>query len=121
MRSLVFGAVRRALASSLVVAGFAAVAHAQDGLAFFTESDAVRGAIAGAVRSGDGRGALAAIDALPEDARGRADVVVARVRAAAAIDRHDEVARDLARHDERLPTALQPWAAETRARALLFL
>lgn len=121
VRSLVFGAVRRALASSLVVAGFAAVAHAQDGLAFFTESDAVRGAIAGAVRSRDTRGALAAIDALPEDARGRADVVVARVRAAEAIDRHDEVARDLARHDERLPTALQPWAAETRARALLFL
>ncbi len=81
----------------------------------------MRGAIATAVRRGDDPAALAVIDAMPEDVRRRADVIVARVRLAEALDRHDEVARDLARFRDVLPAPLHPWAAETRARALLFL
>jgi soluble lytic murein transglycosylase len=73
------------------------------------------------VRGHDASEAIAAIDAMPEDVRARADVIVARARLAERLDRHDEVARDLTRHAERLPAALQPWAAETRGRALLFL
>jgi soluble lytic murein transglycosylase len=101
--------------------GLCGAARAQDSLAFFTESDSVRGAVASAVRGHDASEAIAAIDAMPEDVRARADVIVARARLAERLDRHDEVARDLTRHAERLPAALQPWAAETRGRALLFL
>lgn len=61
------------------------------------------------------------MDAMPEDVRHRADVIVARVRLAESLDRHDEVARDLARFREVLPAPLHAWAAETRGRALLFL
>lgn len=73
------------------------------------------------MRGGDDGAALTVIDALPPDVRQRADVVVARVHLAEALDRHDEVVRDLARWREALPAPLHAWAAETRGRALLFL
>jgi soluble lytic murein transglycosylase len=112
----------RALPGLLVAVCLAAsAAQAQDETAFFTTSDAVRGAIATSIRRGDDAAALAAIDALPADTRERADVVVARAHLALQLDRHDEVVRDLARWRERLPSALHPWAAEARGRALLFL
>jgi soluble lytic murein transglycosylase len=108
-----------ALLVSLV--GSASPAAAQDDPSFFTHSDAIRATIAAAIRSGDDSAALRVIDALPEDARARADVVVARAHLAERLERHEELVRDLARFRERLPSALHPWAAETRGRALLFL
>ncbi|GAB4208945.1 MAG: hypothetical protein OHK0013_27880 [Sandaracinaceae bacterium] len=113
----------RALWCLLVVAlvGHGPIAAAQDDLSFFTRSDEIRGAIAAAIRGGNDVAAMRVLEGLPEDARGRADVVVARAHLAERLERHDQLVRDLARHRELLPAALHPWAAETRARALLFL
>ncbi|MBX7194932.1 MAG: transglycosylase SLT domain-containing protein [Sandaracinaceae bacterium] len=106
---------------ALLFATLSSTAGAQDDPSFFTRTDTVRGAIARAVREHDAESALDTIDAMPDDVRARPDVIVARVHLAESLDRHDEVARDLARARTLLPAALQPWAAETRARALLFL